>query len=136
MPGVFAAGNVVHVYDLVDWVAAAGFVAGKAAAKYAAGKPGQTGNRIRLKTGENIRYIVPQFFNLESLVESGQRVQMRVQYPVEERVWVEVLHGQDLVVRQALRYVRPAEMVTLEIPQKAYNLLQDGAALNLRIVKR
>jgi NADPH-dependent 2,4-dienoyl-CoA reductase/sulfur reductase-like enzyme len=136
MPGVFAAGNVVHVYDMVDWVAAAGFVAGKAAAKYAAGKPGQTGNRILLMPGENIRYIVPQFLNRESLAESNQRVQMRVQYPVEERVWIEVLHGQDLVVRQALRYVRPGEMVTVDIPQKAYSLLQDASALNIRMVKR
>jgi hypothetical protein len=32
VPGIFAAGNVVHVYDLVDWVTEAGYVAGKGAA--------------------------------------------------------------------------------------------------------
>ncbi|MDF1516101.1 MAG: FAD-dependent oxidoreductase, partial [Anaerolineae bacterium] len=35
VPGIFAAGNVVHVYDLVDWVTEAGLVAGKRAAQYA-----------------------------------------------------------------------------------------------------
>ncbi len=35
VPGVFAAGNVVHVYDLVDWVTEAGFACGKAAADFA-----------------------------------------------------------------------------------------------------
>ena len=35
VPGVFAAGNVVHVYDLVDWVTEAGLVSGKAAAQFA-----------------------------------------------------------------------------------------------------
>ncbi len=35
VPGVFAAGNVVHVYDLVDWVTQAGLVSGKAAAQFA-----------------------------------------------------------------------------------------------------
>ena len=35
VPGIFAAGNVVHVYDLVDWVTEAGYVAGKAAGEYA-----------------------------------------------------------------------------------------------------
>jgi len=29
VPGIFAAGNVVHVYDLVDWVTEAGYVAGE-----------------------------------------------------------------------------------------------------------
>ncbi len=32
--GIFAAGNVVHVYDLVDWVTEAGYVAGKGAAAF------------------------------------------------------------------------------------------------------
>ncbi len=35
VPGIFAAGNVVHVYDLVDWVTEAGFTAGKGAALFA-----------------------------------------------------------------------------------------------------
>ena len=34
VPGIFAAGNVVHVYDLVDWVTEAGLVAGERAALY------------------------------------------------------------------------------------------------------
>ena len=33
IPGIFSAGNVVHVYDLVDWVTEAGFIAGKSAAR-------------------------------------------------------------------------------------------------------
>ena len=37
VPGIFAAGNVVHVYDLVDWVSEAGFTAGKNAARFALG---------------------------------------------------------------------------------------------------
>ena len=35
--GIFSAGNVVHVYDLVDWVTEAGSIAGRAAARYAQG---------------------------------------------------------------------------------------------------
>ena len=35
IPGIFAAGNVVHVYDLVDWVTEAGYAAGKGAALFA-----------------------------------------------------------------------------------------------------
>ena len=35
MPGVFAGGNVVRVYDLVDWVSRDSEIAGRSAAKYA-----------------------------------------------------------------------------------------------------
>ncbi|MGN0887732.1 MAG: FAD-dependent oxidoreductase [Kiritimatiellia bacterium] len=37
IPGVFAAGNVVRVYDLVDWVSRDAEIAGKSAAAYAKG---------------------------------------------------------------------------------------------------
>ena len=38
LPGIFAAGNVVKVYDLVDWVSRDAEIAGRAAADFAAGK--------------------------------------------------------------------------------------------------
>ena len=37
MPGVFAGGNVVRVYDLVDWVSRDSEIAGRSAARYALG---------------------------------------------------------------------------------------------------
>ena len=36
VPGIFAGGNVVRVYDLVDWVSRESATAGKSAAEYAA----------------------------------------------------------------------------------------------------
>ena len=35
VPGIFAGGNVVRVYDLVDWVSRDSEIAGRSAAKYA-----------------------------------------------------------------------------------------------------
>jgi thioredoxin reductase len=35
VPGIFAGGNVVKVYDLVDWVSRDSEIAGKSAAEYA-----------------------------------------------------------------------------------------------------
>ena len=40
VPGIFAGGNVVRVYDLVDWVSRDSAVAGKSAARYAAARKG------------------------------------------------------------------------------------------------
>ena len=68
VPGIFAAGNVVHVYDLVDWVTEAGFNAGKGAAAFAAARaPERTAAMCPLRAGENVRYIVPHELDKERL---------------------------------------------------------------------
>ena len=53
-PAVFAAGNVVIVYDLVDNVSDEGLIAGANAARFAQGKI-STSARIPVNGGENVR---------------------------------------------------------------------------------
>ena len=53
--GIFSAGNVVHVYDLVDWVTEAGLAAGKAAARFAMGLMESNRSYIKMKAGVNVR---------------------------------------------------------------------------------
>ena len=68
VPGVFAAGNVVHVYDIVDWVTKAGLVAGERAAKYAMGqREDEDVTTVSTAAGENVGYVVPQKMNSEHL---------------------------------------------------------------------
>ena len=59
IPGVFAAGNVLHVHDLVDYVSEEAALAGSAAADYIKGKLGESCN-IKIKAGAGVRYTVPQ----------------------------------------------------------------------------
>ncbi|HEX7432211.1 MAG TPA: NAD(P)/FAD-dependent oxidoreductase [Anaerolineaceae bacterium] len=136
LPGIFAAGNTVHVYDLVDWVTEAGYAAGKSAAEYAIAERQQEARMVRLQAGENVRYVVPHHLNRESLSNGTVRLQMRVKQPVEDPVWVEVRDGDTLVARKAERYVRPGEMVTVTIPQKAYDAVQKASGLTVNVVKR
>ena len=136
VPGIFAAGNVVHVYDLVDWVTEAGFLAGRSAAKFAISERKRVARQVKLQPGDNVRYIVPHVMDKESLAESDQRLQMRVIRPIEDKVWVEVLDGENLVTRKGQRYVRPGEMVTVNIPQKAYDAVQKADTLTVRVVRR
>ena len=136
VPGVFAAGNVVHVYDLVDWVTEAGYLAGRSAARFAIAGAKPSVRQVKLHAGENIRYVVPQVMDKESLAQSAQRLQMRVVKPVEGKVWVEVFNGDELVTRKGERYVRPGEMVTVDIPRSAYDAVQKADALTVRMVKR
>ncbi len=136
VPGIFAAGNVVHVYDLVDWVTEAALLCGRNAAQYAIAERKHHGRRVRMKAGDNIRYVVPHVLDKESLAESAQRLQMRVTLPIEEPVWVEVMNGEERVTRKAELYVRPGEMVNIDIPQSAYDTVQRASELSVRVVRR
>jgi NADPH-dependent 2,4-dienoyl-CoA reductase/sulfur reductase-like enzyme len=55
--GVFACGNVLHVHDLVDWVAQESRLAGRYAAEWLNGK--RPSLQIRTKAGSNVRYVSP-----------------------------------------------------------------------------
>jgi len=136
VPGIFAAGNVVHVYDLVDWVTQAGMLCGRNAAQYAIAERKHLGRRVKMKAGDNVRYVVPHILDKESLAESAQRLQMRVTLPIEEPVWVEVMNGEERVTRKTELYVRPGEMVNIDIPQSAYDAVQRASELSVRIVRR
>jgi hypothetical protein len=136
VPGIFGAGNVVHIYDLVDWVTEAGFLAGRSAAKYALAERKRAARQVKLQAGDNVRYIVPHVMDKESLAEADQQLQMRVIKPIEGKVWVQVMDGEELVTRRGQRYARPGEMVTVKLKQKAYDAVQKADTLTVRVVPR
>lgn len=136
VPGIFAAGNVVHVYDLVDWVTEAGLLCGRNAAQYAIAERKHAGRKVKMTAGDNVRYVVPHVLDKESLAEAPQRLQMRVTTPIEAPVWVEVMNGEERIVRKADLYARPGEMVNIDIPQSAYDAVQRASQLTVRVVRR
>jgi len=136
VPGIFAAGNVVHVYDLVDWVSEAGRQAGESAARFASIERRKENRHVPVKAGENVRYIVPQTIDRESLAESNVRMQLRVIKPIESPVWIEVRNNDHLIARKGELYARPGEIITLEIPMKSYDEVQCADQITIAVVKR
>jgi NADPH-dependent 2,4-dienoyl-CoA reductase/sulfur reductase-like enzyme len=121
LPGVFAAGNVVHVNDLADWVSREARLAGESAGALATGarRPEED---LRLLPGENVRYVVPH-----TIASDGTHtVSFRVQRPIHGPTILRV--GE--VHRRKVRAVVPAEMVTLTISPR---LLEDFHGSALRI---
>lgn len=137
VPGIFAAGNVVHVYDLVDWVTEAGYAAGKGAARYALAEKIEKGHPVDLKAGENIRYVVPHRLNKDHLAEEEVRLQMRAITPIEERVLVTV-EDQDgeVIAKKAEAYARPGEILSVVLKPKNYEAVQKATVLTLNVRKR
>jgi thioredoxin reductase len=112
--GIFACGNVVSVFDLVDYVTFTAQVAGRGAAEFVGGRRRHRGE-VPVKPGRNVRFVVPQRLRcLDREVE----LYFRVERP-EKSVQVRVLVDGKPVSSKKARMVRPPEMVRASIPAEA-----------------
>jgi hypothetical protein len=136
IPGIFTAGNVVHVYDLVDWVTEAGLIAGRSAAMAVQNGIQRNAYAIPVKPGENVRYVVPHTLNPDHLADGEIRVQMRVRQPIESPVWVEVRSSDNLLTRKGEPYARPGEMVTIALKSALMDEIKTASEITVAIVKR
>jgi NADPH-dependent 2,4-dienoyl-CoA reductase/sulfur reductase-like enzyme len=135
VPGIYAAGNAVHVYDLVDDVTASALRAGRHAAEYARQGARAFPRSIPLLAGANVRHIVPQSLHPAALAEEIVYVQFRVRQPIERAVLAQIRLGEEVLVSQRLRYARPAEMVTLEMPPTLAARLDKAEGLQVHVVE-
>jgi len=136
VPGIFAAGNVVHVYDLVDWVTQAGRTAGKRAAMVVTGCCNPEPAYVPTRAGDNVRYVVPQRLDPETLTQEPIMLQMRVTRPLEQSVTVQVTDGDTLIAKKAERYARPGEMVSLTLKGKDYDAVRKAKELKVSVVPK
>ncbi len=132
--GIYAAGNVVHVYDVVDDATESALRAGRFAAEFARRGPRDFARAMPVIPGSNVRHVVPQRLHPDSLSDCAVQLQFRVREPVEEAVRVQVKVGDDVVVSKRLRYVRPSEMVALELDPALARAVERAEALRVDIV--
>jgi len=125
LPGVFACGNVHHVHDLADYAAEEARRAGAWAARWAAGERGAAG--IPLKAGPNLRYVAP------SAIEPGRvnRIYARSLVWAEDAT-LELVSGEEVLMKRRLRFVRPPEMISLDIDGSKTGAGANGFELRLR----
>jgi thioredoxin reductase len=136
LPGFYSAGNVVHVYDLVDWVSQAGLIAGKAAALDGLRGHAEADRVIPVTNAENVRYVVPQTIHPDHLAEHEIRIQFRVRTPMEFPVWLEARAGEKLLTRKPEPYARPGEMLTIVLRQNLYDEVQHADSISVAVVRR
>ena len=116
LAGYFAAGNVLQVHDLVDWVSQEAEVAGRSAALYALGKLPPVMDYRTVTAGEGIRYVVPQRLSPPS-GKPSVRFHMRATRPMGASVLQ--LHADGRVVWESNHpVVKPSEMIVADIPWK------------------
>lgn len=130
--GIFAAGNVVTIYDLVDYVSMAGAKAGKSAAEYI--KSGAIArDYIRLTPGENIRSVVPALIDKNSRETS--LIELRVSREFASKMKIDFSGDSGVSASFAQKYARPAEMITLKVTPAELALKTKDRELKLNAVE-
>ncbi|MEE8362907.1 MAG: FAD-dependent oxidoreductase [Dehalococcoidia bacterium] len=114
IPGVFAAGNVLQVHDIVDYATLEAENAGRNAALYA-----QTGklpeSKIEVKAGAGLRYVLPAKISGEEAVDFT----MRVVEPAHDRSILFKSNGR-LLRRLRQPSVEPALMVRVRLAKNRF----------------
>jgi len=109
VPGIFAAGNVAAVFDLVDYVSLTGEIAARGAGDYIRGKITGGEELIDLTTRGNISFAIPQKIVCS---ESPQdlHVFMRVKHP-QTNCELSIDNGSEIKKKRIMKAM-PAEMLT------------------------
>ena len=108
IPGVFAAGNVLHVHDLVDYVSEEAALAGESAARWAKDGSAEGGRVVALRADGGVRYTVPQRIDPERMADVVT-VRFRVADVYRDRCVSVYLDG-ERVLRKKRRIMAPGEM--------------------------
>ena len=117
IPGVFAAGNVLHVHDLVDFVSEEAATAGRAAVRYLANGPQDRDREIPIPFEGGPRYTVPASIDPKR-VEGDLVIRFRVG-GVMKNHRVRLYLDDEAVVSRKRPVMAPGEMEELKLTQAA-----------------
>ena len=118
VPGVFAAGNVLHVHDLVDFVSEEAGAAGRHAAAYILGAKEVGGKELPIKTEGGVRYTVPVKIRPEALDPEGKvTIRFRVG-AVYQNKRIVIYAGDKQIFTKKRNVLAPGEMETVNLKSK------------------
>ena len=113
VPGIFSAGNVLHVHDLVDFVSEEAMKAGANAYRYVQGQLPQGGRKVPVQMGFGVGGIVPQFVSENAEDKVSFMFRPRNVYR-NAKVIVE-MNGEQVLSKKTM-ILAPGEMFNLSIP--------------------
>ena len=118
IPGVFAAGNVLHVHDLVDFVSEEAAAAGRNAAAFIQEGKQVTGKSLPIKGIDGVRYTVPVAIRPEAIDPEGTvTIRFRVGNVYTNKRIV-VYAGEKQIFSRKRNVLAPGEMETVNLKSK------------------
>ncbi len=135
VPGVFAAGNVLHVHDLVDYVSEEAALAGQSAAvwirEYDAGDVTEKESRIPISVSGGIRYSVPACI-APVRISNWLKIRFRVGEILRNKKVVLYLDGEKVLSKRR-HVMAPGEMEEVVLTRKALDQHPDLKTIEIKV---
>ena len=131
IPGVFAAGNVLHVHDLVDYVSEEAAAAGRAAVRYLTQGEAHARHEIPVTFEGGIRYTVPATID-PKLVSDDLVIRFRVGSVMKKRTVRLLLDGEAVLSRKRA-VMAPGEMEELKLTRAMLDAHPDLKTIHIAV---
>jgi NADPH-dependent 2,4-dienoyl-CoA reductase/sulfur reductase-like enzyme len=118
VPGVFAAGNVLHVHDLVDYVSEEAAAAGRNAAAYILEGKQVQGKTLPIKGVDGVRYTVPVAVRPAAIDPEGTVIIRFRVGAVYTNKRIVVYAGDKQIFSRKRNVLAPGEMETVNLKSK------------------
>lgn len=133
--GIFACGNVLHVHDLVDWVTEESEIAGDWAARYINDNYKRAENKIDVKAGKNVSYVIPQSIELKAEDRKRIPLYMRVSVPLTA-IDIELYADGEKLYSFTEPFGKPGEMISVPLAQKTLDDLDEVSEIRVDIIEK
>ena len=132
IPGVFAAGNVLHVHDLVDYVSEEAAAAGRNAAAYVRGDLVEDrSHEIRLEFTGGPRYTVPATLDPAKMGDSVT-IRFRVGSVMKNR-YVDLYLDDERMLHRRRQVMAPGEMEELVLKKTMFEKHGETKRISIRV---
>ncbi len=133
IPGVFAAGNVLHVHDLVDFVSEEAAAAGRNAAAFIQEAKKVEGKSLPIKGIDGVRYTVPVAIRPAALNPEGTvTIRFRVGNVYTNKRIV-VYAGETKIFSRKRNVLAPGEMETVNLKCQALLDCPDATEITVKL---
>lgn len=117
--GIFSAGNVLHVHDLVDYVVEEAREAAEGAVQYLHGELTHKGHVYNVTPGDGIGYVVPQKVYIDD-VKEHLSFKFRVRKPMKD-INIIISEGDNIIKKIFKPAIVPSEMEIVRLNKDVFN---------------
>jgi NADPH-dependent 2,4-dienoyl-CoA reductase/sulfur reductase-like enzyme len=121
IPGIFACGNIVHVFDLADDVTLSSEIAGKFASNYIEKKYDKI-EEIQFISGYNIKYIIPQ--KIKNIYNENEIIYLRFEKELKD-VNIIIKDKKNIIYNKKERIVKPSEILKIKLDKNKINFIEN-----------
>ena len=132
IPGIFSAGNVLHVHDLVDYVVEEAREAAEGAVAYLHGELKREGHVYDVNPGVGINYVVPQKLYIDDVKESCS-FKFRVAKPIKD-INIIITEGDNVIKKIFKPAIVPSEMEIVRLKKDLFK--KEGNEIKVFVEER